>query len=128
MKKIMVFSSFITLAALGGIIFLLRNNMTVSGEQANVSFVDGRQIIRIDAKGGYSPRETRAKANTPTTLEVKTNGTYDCSTAIVIPNLNYRSYLPPSGITTIEIPPQPAGTTLKGLCVMGMYNFGLNFN
>lgn len=132
MKKVFVISILLTIASLTGIIMLLSNSGTsttnVANEQTNVSVVNGKQVIQIDAKGGYAPRNTVAKANMPTTLNVKTNGTFDCSSAISIPSLGYRTNLPPSGVTPIEIPPQPAGTTIKGICAMGMYNFAVNFN
>ena len=132
MKKMIVFSSLLTIVAVIGIVVLLRNNGTstaaVASTPSNVSVVGGKQVIQIDAKGGYVPRNTVAKANMPTTLNVKTNGTFDCSSGLSIPSLGYRTNLPPSGVTPIEIPPQPAGTTLKGVCAMGMYNFAVNFN
>jgi len=93
----------------------------------NVSVINGKQIIEIDAKGGYTPRITSAKAGLPTTLKVSTRGTFDCSSALVIPSLGYRNNLPPSGKTLVEIPPQDSGTTLQGLCSMGMYNFQIQF-
>lgn len=93
----------------------------------NVSVVDGKQIIAIDAKGGYSPRTTLAAAGMPTVIRVNTQSTFDCSAAISIPSLGYRKNLPPSGVTEIEVPPQQAGTKLQGLCAMGMYGFVVNF-
>ena len=132
MKKILVISILLTVGSIVGIIVLLRNGGTnttaVASGQSNVSIVGGKQVIQIDAKGGYAPRNTVAKANMPTTLNLKTNGTFDCSSGVSIPSLGYRSSLPPSGITPVEIPPQPAGTVLKGTCSMGMYNFAVNFN
>lgn len=95
--------------------------------QNNVSTVNGQQVIKITAKGGYTPRQTIAKANIPTTLKVLTNGTYDCSTVFTIPSMRYRSFLPATGETTIPLPAQPAGSVLKGTCGMGMYNFEISF-
>ncbi len=90
MKKVFVISALLTVASLIGIIVLLKNDGTgttpINNGQANVSVVGGKQIIQIDAKGGYAPRNTVAKANTPTTLNVKTSGTFDCSSAISIPS------------------------------------------
>ena len=94
----------------------------------NVSIVDGKQIIVITAKGGYSPRRTSAKAGIPTIIKMDTRGTFDCSSALAIPSIGYRNNLPPSGETAIEIPPQAVGTSMRGLCVMGMYNFSINFD
>ena len=88
---------------------------------------DGKQIITIKAKGGYSPRAMTAKAGVPTEIHMDTNNTYDCSSALNIPSIGYRQYLPATGSTTIPLPPQPAGSTLRGLCAMGMYNFTIRF-
>jgi Cu+-exporting ATPase len=88
----------------------------------------GKQIVEIGVKGGYSPKVTSAKADMPTTLRMKTNGTFDCSSGVTIPSLGIRQTLPSSGSTDIEVPAQKAGTTLDGVCVMGMYHFAVNFN
>lgn len=93
----------------------------------NVKTDNGQQIIEVTAKGGYSPRLTTAKANTPTILRVKTNSTFDCSSSLRIPSLGYSKNLPPTGTTDIELPAQEAGSTLKALCSMGMYNFSVQF-
>jgi plastocyanin domain-containing protein len=93
----------------------------------NVTIEDGKQIVTISAKGGYSPRVTEAKADTPTLLRVETQGTFDCSSVLAIPSMNYQKNLPPSGVTEIEIPPQEAGSTFEGLCGMGMYGFEIAF-
>ncbi len=133
MKKTLVISTLIIAAA---IIFMAtkektpkvtryENTQTIS---QNVSTAEGKQIIDISAKGGYAPRLTVAKANVPTILRVKTSATFDCSSALRIPTLKYSKNLPPTGTTDIEVPAQAAGTTLKALCSMGMYNFSVTFN
>ena len=94
----------------------------------NVSVVDDKQVITINAKGGYSPRVTTAKAGIPTVIKVATNGTFDCSSALTIPSLSYRSNLSPTGVTDIDVPSQKSGAKLQGLCAMGMYNFSVNFD
>jgi plastocyanin domain-containing protein len=112
----------------GGIIFLgSGSRISIPQTQNNVSIVDGKQIIEINARGGYAPRYTTAEADVPTAIKVKTSGTFDCSAAIVIPRLGYRKNLPPTGETLIDVPPQKAGTTLQALCAMGMYNFVVKF-
>ncbi len=119
----------LAIVLIGGIVVLLRGgSATEAGKQDNVSIVDGKQIIEINAKGGYLPRNSIAKANTPTAIKIITQGTFDCSSAVVIPSLGYRRNLPPSGETFIQIPPQKEGVTLQGLCAMGMYNFSVKFN
>jgi plastocyanin domain-containing protein len=58
---------------------------------------------------------------------MQTTGTFDCSSTLNIPSLNYQKNLPATGVTEIEIPPQPAGSTIEGLCGMGMYKFEIAF-
>jgi plastocyanin domain-containing protein len=124
--------SIISVAVLigGGIFLLTASRAGTDGQPSrdNVAIVDGKQVIEIDAKGGYFPNKTAAQANIPTVLKIKTNSTFDCSSAVRIPSINYQAYLPPSGETIIELPPQEEDSTLQGLCAMGMYNFSLSFN
>lgn len=93
----------------------------------NVTVEDGKQVVSISAKGGYSPRLSKAKADMPTILKVETAGTFDCSSALSLPSISYQKNLPPSGVTEIELPPQKAGSTFEGLCAMGMYGFEIAF-
>jgi plastocyanin domain-containing protein len=94
---------------------------------SNVSTIDGKQIIEIHAKGGYSPKSTLAKAGVPTVLKVTTSGTFDCSSALTVPSLSYRGNLPATGETLIDVPPQEAGAVVRGVCSMGMYSFTVTF-
>ena len=132
MKKSTPVAILIAAALIGGAIVFLAVNKNGgnngSGSVNNVSTVDGVQVITISAKGGYSPRVTNARAGLPTIIKMDTLGTFDCSSAVAIPSLGYRDNLPPSGETLIDVPPQKAGTTMQGLCAMGMYNFTINFN
>lgn len=91
----------------------------------NVSVVDGKQIIEINARGGYQPRKSVAKAGLPTIIRFKTGGTFDCSASVRIPVLNISKILPQTGVTDIEISPQAA--LLRGTCGMGMYPFEIDF-
>jgi plastocyanin domain-containing protein len=121
----------LVIVCIGGGILLFRSAENGSGTAAgssNIAIADGTQIIEITAKGGYAPRNTEAKAEMPTTLKVKTNGTFDCSSSLTIPSIGYRGNLPTSGETPITIPPQKPGTLLRGLCSMGMYSFTIQFN
>ena len=129
MKSVTI-SIIVAVALIGGAIFLVKGSGSDSTQTVanNASVVDGKQVIEISAKGGYSPKTTLAKADVPTVIKMKTEGTFDCSSAVSIPSLNYRKNLQPSGVTEIEVPPQKAGTTLQGLCAMGMYNFQVQFN
>jgi plastocyanin domain-containing protein len=94
----------------------------------NSEIRDGIQYITINAKAGYSPKESTAKAGIPTKLIVKTNGTYDCSASLVIRSLNYQKILSQTGEEIIDIGTPVAGTPIRGVCGMGMYNFLVNFN
>ena len=105
-----------------------KNSNADTSAADNVSMARGKQIITISAKGGYFPKVTTAKAGIPTVIRVETQGTFDCTAALTIPSLGYRANLPPSGETLIGVPPQKVGTTMRGLCAMGMYNFSVSFN
>jgi len=115
-----------------GIIFLsgsqngTESASTQSGQ--NIEIRDGVQYITIDAKGGYSPRASSAQAGIPTKLIVKTNGTYDCSAALVIRSIGYQKILPQTGEEIIDIGTSQAGSSVQGTCSMGMYNFVVNFS
>ncbi len=116
---------------IGGAIMLIGGSSGTSGPLGsahNVSVVDGRQVIALAVKGGYSPPISHAKADMPTVLRLETSSTFDCSSAITIPAIGYRENLPASGVTQVNVPPQKAGTTLQGLCAMGMKSFQISFN
>jgi plastocyanin domain-containing protein len=99
-----------------------KNNIPVN----NVGVVGDRQVIEITAKGGFTPRKSTAKAGTPTTLRINTEGTFDCSSSVRIPSMNVFQNLPPSGVTDIDLGIQPLGV-LSGTCGMGMYPFEIDF-
>ena len=92
----------------------------------NVSVIDGKQIVEINAKGGYQPRKSIAKAGIPTIIRFNTKGTFDCSSSVRIPSLNLSKALPQSGSTDIDIGTGQLGT-LQGSCGMGMYPFEIEF-
>jgi plastocyanin domain-containing protein len=124
-------SIIIALVIMGGLIFLLgdRRKNTTSTQQENiqnVSIVDGKQIIEIKAKGGYSPRVSTAKSGIPTILRFNTKGTFDCSSSIRIPSMNISELLPNSGSKDIDLGTPKVGT-LQGSCGMGMYPFQIDF-
>lgn len=93
----------------------------------NVTTVDGKQIIEIQAKGGYLPRVTTAQSGIPTTLRINTSGTFDCSSAIRIPSLKVSKNLPATGVTDIDLGTLAPGT-IAGNCSMGMYPFEIQVN
>ncbi|MFH0890441.1 MAG: cupredoxin domain-containing protein [Candidatus Liptonbacteria bacterium] len=94
---------------------------------ASVSVIDGRQVIEVLARGGYTPHKINAQAGIPTVLKVRTQNTFDCSASLVIPQMNYRKMLSPLGTEEIVISAEKAQGVLRGLCSMGMYGFEINF-
>lgn len=131
----------LTLLAIGGLLYanwtvfapmFVGGNAPTSipqtvGDSSSVREENGQQIIHIIAKHGYNPSLIAAKANRPTILEFEMQG-YDCSAALRIPALKLQQFLSTTGPTRITVPPQPAGTTLTGLCSMGMYKFDVKFS
>jgi plastocyanin domain-containing protein len=130
MKTIILSLAVATLLIFSALMLAKNNNggNSPASENNNVSVVNGTQIITISAKGGYAPNTTAAKAGIPTILKVSTNSTFDCSSALSIPAIDYHENLPMTGTTEIQIPPQRAGAEINGLCGMGMYNFSILFN
>lgn len=102
-----------------------KNEVTQGGE--NSVMKDGVQYVTITARGGYSPRESSAKAGVPTKLVIKTNGTYDCSAALSISSFNFRKMLPNTGETIVDAGTPKVGDVIRGVCAMGMYSFAINF-
>ena len=111
------------------IVFTNGTNTKESGQVVqNTEIRDGIQYVTIDAKGGYSPIKTSAKAGIPTKLVVKTDGTYDCSSSLAIKSLDYQKVLSQTGEEIIDIGIPKAGEPLLGVCGMGMYNFEVDFS
>ncbi len=103
-----------------------RDSAVSEGDGANVSIVEGKQIVEIRAKGNYSPSKSAAKAGIPTILKFNTDGTYDCTSVVRIPSMNLTKNLPPSGTTEIDLG-TPSVAKLQGTCGMGMYPFEIDF-
>ncbi|MEI6649845.1 MAG: cupredoxin domain-containing protein [Candidatus Moraniibacteriota bacterium] len=103
-----------------------KSSQKIVGKTPEVN-ADGKQIIEIAVKGGYSPKSITATAGMPTVLRFVTDNTFDCSSSLSIPAINYRKNLPRTGTTDVDVPAQTAGTTLRGSCSMGMYSFTVNF-
>lgn len=118
----------VILSAMAGMVLAQGKTGDLVSLPKNVTIADGQQIVEILAKGTYQPRLTAAKANMPTTIKVYTLGTFDCTLSLTIPSLGYRTMLPRTGETLIELPAQKEGATLQGVCGMAMYNFLVMFN
>jgi plastocyanin domain-containing protein len=115
---------------IGGVFMLTKGNSQTQADTQvaanNVTVVDGKQIITINAKGGYQPRKSVAKSGIPTVLRFDTNGTFDCSSTVRIPSMNISKTLPQTGSTDIDLGTQQIAT-LQGTCGMGMYPFEVEF-
>lgn len=102
-------------------------NKTADTNVNTVAQQGNQQRIKILARGGYTPSQINAVANKDTVLEFETKGTYDCSSSISIPALNYRTNLPPTGSTEVKISAAQTKDSIEILCSMGMYRATINF-
>jgi plastocyanin domain-containing protein len=109
------------------IVLLFPRNASTLNTTNAITFEKDAQIITVSAKGGYFPATITAKANHKTILRVVTKGTFDCSSSLMIPKIGYKTFLPSSGSTDIEIPPQNTGENIIATCSMGMYGLTINF-
>jgi plastocyanin domain-containing protein len=122
----------LSLGIIGATLFLSRDATSPNTQPlnqasvSNVSLVDGKQIIEINARGGYAPERSIAKAGIPTIVRFNTSGTFDCSASIRIPSLGISQILPQTGKTDIDLGTPKAGP-LEGSCGMGMYPFEIEF-
>ena len=128
-------SIIITLGLLVAIFIIFSGNSTSTNNDVNqvdsgqnIEMKNGIQYITIKTGGGYSPNISSAKAGIPTKLIMKTSGSFDCSSALVIRSINYQQMLPQTGETEIDLGISKAGAPIQGICGMGMYNFVVNFN
>ncbi len=125
--KAIIISIIVAVVLIGGVLVSTsKTDTTPVADANNITIVDGKQIIEINAKGGYQPRKSIAKAGIPTIIRFNTKGTFDCSSAVRIPSLNISKSLPQSGATDIDIGEGKLGT-LQGSCGMGMYPFEVEF-
>jgi plastocyanin domain-containing protein len=126
--KATIFSLAVAALLIGGSYFFTSKNGSLQKTEKidNVSIENETQIITIRAKGGFSPEKTTARAGIPTILRFETNGTFDCSSSVRIPELKISKNLPLSGETDIDIG-VPKAALLQGFCAMGMYPFEIEF-
>jgi len=126
--KATVLASIVAVFLIGGAFMLAKENTkNVTQEPLeNVAIVEGTQIVTINAKGGYQPQKSTAKAGIPTIIRFDTNGTFDCSSSVRIPSMGISEMLPQTGSTDIAIGAQQVAT-LQGTCGIGMYPFEIEF-
>ncbi|MCC7160191.1 hypothetical protein IT399_00460 [Candidatus Nomurabacteria bacterium] len=124
-----IFSSILIVVALIGFALVItkgNSGSSVVADGKNVSIVDGKQIIDLTARGGYSPIKSVAKAGMHTILRFNTSGSFDCSSFVRIPSMNLSKNLVLNGTTDIDLG-NPKEGILRGSCSMGMYPFEINF-
>ncbi len=114
------------ITSIGILFFGLKPKDTPSGLNSEIK--NGIQYVTIQAKGGYAPRVSAAKAGIPTKLIVKTRDTYDCSASLAIKPLQFQKILPSNGEEIVDIGVPQKNISLRGVCSMGMYSFVVNFN
>jgi len=126
--KTIAITSFVVIVVVGGIFMLAGSSSSGSsvGTADNVRVIDGKQIIEIQAHGGYQPNKSLAKAGLPTVIRFVTSGTFDCSASVRISAIHVSKLLPSTGSTDIDIGTSTV-TTLRGSCGMGMYPFQVEF-
>lgn len=125
MNRYTILSIVISALIIGGAIYFTLDNDSENGptNYSNVEIVDDIQYVTVLAKGGYSPRVSKIEAGIPTKLIVKTDNTYDCSSALVIRSINFQKYLESSGEEIIDLGVLEEGQKISGTCSMGMYSF-----
>ncbi len=132
MSKNIIISIVISILLIGGTLFFISSNPTSSNNETdkvkNVEIKDEVQYVKILASGGYSPRITQISSGLPTKLIVKTDGTYDCSAALVIRSIGFQKILQPTGEEIIDLGIPKSGEKIQGVCTMGMYSFVINVN
>ncbi len=79
----------------------------------------GRQRIRIEVQGGYSPAVVKVQAGRPVRLEFFRNETSGCTEEVVLPDFGIRTFLPAHRTTAVEFTPERPGS-YEFTCGMGM--------
>lgn len=83
--------------------------------------VNGVQEVIIQTlDNGYEPAYWTVKSGQPIRLRLRTNNTFGCTRAFVIPSQSIQQILPETGETVIDLPAQKPGA-LRFTCGMGMY-------
>jgi plastocyanin domain-containing protein len=138
--KLLYSSIVVVILLIGGAVYFSNGDTGVGGTRpeeerepvrsnsvASSTIENGVQYIDITARGGYTPKLTHATAGLQTVIRMRTENTFDCSTALVIPALGFNDYLERTGVKEIPVPADKAQGTLQGLCSMGMYRFQVEF-
>jgi sulfite exporter TauE/SafE len=98
------------------------------GAMSDTSTIPQQSLTIEVTDYGYEPNWLAAAAGQPLELKLVTQNSYSCGRVFVIPVLNYETVLPETGIITLNLPPQPAGTKLYFTCGMGMYSGEIQYS
>jgi len=128
--KLIHFALIGAIIVVGGALLFTRAGTRNAGDASgsNVVMENGTQVIEIDARAGYWPKKSNARAGVPTVIRMRSNGAFDCSSYVVVPDAKFRGSLPQSGSLDIPVPVQEKGKIMRGSCGMGMYSFSIQFD
>ena len=96
--------------------------------EAGAPAADEAGVLTIQVNNtSYEPSLLRAPAGQAFKLRLVSKNVYSCSLAFVIPSLGVQLSLKPNGEAYVDIPAQPAGTSLPFSCSMGMFTGDIVF-
>lgn len=130
-KKILIGLGVLGVIIMGFNLFLGSSgseNSSPNDEPVVTTGEDGRQVVDIWAKGGYSPTRVSATGGQETILRFTTSNTYDCSAAMTIPSLGVSEFLEPTATKDIVVPADKATGNMLITCSMGMYSSTVSFS
>jgi hypothetical protein len=80
----------------------------------------GRQVVEVTVRAGYRPGAILARAGVPLRIVFRREDDDVCTERIVFSAPRLERRLAPTGTTTIDLPPHPAGE-IRFTCGMGRY-------
>lgn len=78
------------------------------------------QVVEVTVRGGYRPDAIMARAGVPLRILFRRDDEDACSERVVFSSPRLDRRLAPSGVTAVDLPPQPAGE-IRFTCGMGRY-------
>ena len=86
----------------------------------------GRQVVEVTVHGGYRPGAIQARAGVPLRVVFRREDDDACSERVVFSAPRLDRHLAPTGLTTVDLPAQPAGE-VRFTCGMGRYRGRIDF-
>ena len=78
-------------------------------EKTTAQVVEGKQVVRVAVKGGYSPDTLVVKRGRPVRIEFDRQETSGCSDTVVFSDFGISRPLPAFKTTAVEFTPDKAG-------------------